>query len=220
MSSQLIQDYRQSDEFRQAVDLLDAGPARIGGFWGGALSFFLGAWMEQDKEKNGYCVVVTSCQEDADHLLEEIETFAAAAAVPFPAWESLFQPDSRPDPLVYGERLHVLERLMAREGGGCIVTPIHALIQPVPQPAVLGKDRLEIRPGFELPPGELAKMLTEKGYRNVRLAEAAGEFSSRGDIFDVFAHAGDFPVRLEYFGDSIESIRRYDPASQRSLPDC
>ena len=221
MSGQLIQDYRQTDEFRQAVDLLNAGPARIGGFWGGALSFFLGAWMEQDKERNGHCVVVTSCQEDAEHLLEEIETFAAAAALPFPAWDSLFQPDSRPDPLVYGERLHVLERLLRRDGGGgFIVTPIHALIQPVPQVAALGKDRLELHPGLELPPGELAKMLTEKGYRNVRLAEEVGEFSSRGDIFDVFAHASDAPVRLEYFGDSIESIRRYDPTSQRSLPDC
>ena len=221
MSVQLIQDYRQTDEFRQAADLLDAGPARIGGFWGGALSFFLEAWMGRGKEESGHCLVVTSGQEDAEHLLEELETFTAEAAVPFPAWDSLFQPDSRPDPLVYGERLHVLERLLRRdEGRGFIVTPVQALIQPVPQAAVLGRDRLELRPGLELAPGELAKMLTEKGYRNVRLAEEVGEFSSRGDIFDVFAHAAETPVRLEYFGDSIESIRRYDPATQRSLPDC
>ena len=139
------------------------------------MSFFLEAWMGRDQEKSGHCLIVTSCQEDAEHLLEELETFTAEAAVPFPAWDSLFQPDSRPDPLVYGERLHVLERLLGRdEGRGFIVTPVHALIQPVPQATVLGRDRLELRPGLELAPGELAKMLTEKGYRNVRLAEEVG----------------------------------------------
>lgn len=221
MSGQLLRDYLRTGEFRQARELLDAGPARFGGFWGGSLSFFLGAWRAAEKEEKSHCLVVTSCQEDADNLLEEIETFGAGGSVPFPAWDSLFLPDSSPDPLVYGERLSVLERLLERqEPGGFIVTPIHALIQPVPPPGVLREARLELRPGLELPPSELAEMLTAKGYRNVRLAEDVGEYSSRGDIFDVFAHSNDVPLRLEYFGDSVESIRRYDPATQRSLPSC
>ena len=187
MKGSLLQDYLRSDEFRRARSLLEAGFARLGDFWGGSLALFLGAWHKAREDEAGNCILVTSCQEDADELLEELEAFVETGVASFPAWDSLFLPDSNPDPLVYGERLRVLERLLGREEQGCfIVTPVHALIQPVPQAAVLREGRLELRPGLELPPARLAEMLTAKGYRNVRLAEDVGEFSSRGDIFDVF----------------------------------
>ena len=219
MNGSLLQDYLSCDEFHRARSLLEAGFARLGGFWGGSLSFFLGAWHEARKDASGNCLLVTSCQEDADELLEELEVFVAAGVAPFPAWDSLFLDNSNPDPMVYGDRLQVLEALQGDSGGGAfIVTPIHALVQPVPEPGLLRDARLELFPGCQLPPTELAEILTAKGYRNVPLAEAVGEFSSRGDIFDLFPYSHDAPVRLEYFGDAIESVRRYDPATQRSVP--
>ena len=219
MKGSLLQDYLRSDEFRRARSLLEAGFARLGDFWGGSLALFLGAWHKAREDEAGNCILVTSCQEDADELLEELEAFVETGVTSFPAWDSLFLENSNPDPLVYGDRLQVLETLQGPgEGGSFIVTPVHALVQPVPDPRLLRDARLELFAGSRLPPTELAEVLTAKGYRNVPLAEAVGEYSSRGDIFDVFPYSHDAPVRLEYFGDAIESVRRYDPATQRSVP--
>ncbi|MEC9030760.1 MAG: hypothetical protein VYB15_02670, partial [Planctomycetota bacterium] len=108
MSGSLLQDYLLCDEFKQASALLDSGSARLGGFWGGSFSFFLGGWHGARREGAGRCVLVTSCQEDADQLLEELEAFVPGSATAFPAWDSLFLDSSNPDPLVYGERLRTL----------------------------------------------------------------------------------------------------------------
>jgi len=220
VSGSLLQDYLLCDEFQQASALLDSGSARLGGFWGGSFSFFLGGWHGARREGAGRCVLVTSCQEDADQLLEELEAFVPGSVAAFPAWDSLFLDSSSPDPLVYGERLRALEQLLEPEAGPVfIVTPVHALVQPVPQPDLLQATCVELVQGRELSPAELATTLTAKGYRNVPLAEEVGEYSSRGDIFDVFPFSHESPLRLEYFGDQVESIRRYDPATQRSLPE-
>ncbi len=187
MSGSLLQDYLLCDEFQQASALFDSGSARLGGFWGGSFSFFLGGWHGARREGAGRCVLVTSCQDDADQLLEELEAFVPGSAAVFPAWDSLFLDSSNPDPLVYGERLRTLEQLLEPEAGPAfIVTPVHALVQPVPQPDLLQDACVELVQGRELSPAELAATLTAKGYRNVPLAEEAGEYSSRGDIFDVF----------------------------------
>ena len=65
--------------------------------------------------------------------------------------------------------------------------------------------------------GELAKWLVENGFFNTPAVELPGEFSVRGGIVDIFAPDWDGPVRVEFFGDEIESIRRFEISSQRSL---
>ena len=153
MKGSLLQDYLRSDEFRRARSLLEAGFARLGDFWGGSFALFLGAWHKAREDEAGNCILVTSCQEDADELLEELEAFVETGVASFPAWDSLFLDNSNPDPLVYGDRLQVLETLQGSgEGGSFIVTPVHALVQPVPEPKLLRDARLEVFAGSRLPP--------------------------------------------------------------------
>jgi transcription-repair coupling factor (superfamily II helicase) len=74
--------------------------------------------------------------------------------------------------------------------------------------------RLELN--AELDPAELAQRLVDMGYTSVDLVEAAGQFSKRGGIVDLFSPQYAFPLRVEFFGDQIESLRLFEPSTQRS----
>ena len=68
----------------------------------------------------------------------------------------------------------------------------------------------------EIDPDEVAATLMRNGYQNVELVEVKGEFARRGDILDVYPLTTNTPVRIEFFGDDIDTIRTFDPISQRS----
>jgi transcription-repair coupling factor (superfamily II helicase) len=217
----LLEAYRRSGEMERARALLEAPPALLGGLSGGSLSFFLAAWLsEPDTARaRGPCLVVTASEEEADELAEELEVFAPGAAIVFPAWDSLFLEGSTPDPDTFRDRLAAVEGLLSACPPRVVLAPLQALIQPLPGAEELRSARLPLRAGQALRPGELARLLVERGYRHVPLVEAPGEFSLRGDVFDLFPSASRRPARLEFFGDSLESIRDFDSATQRSVPD-
>ena len=97
------------------------------------------------------------------------------------------------------------------------VTTPAALLEPVPERAALERSRLVLRAGGEIPPGELARRLAEDlGYDNEAVCERPGEFAVRGNLLDVYPVSLDRPVRIDFFGDEIESIRPFDPTTQRS----
>ena len=90
-------------------------------------------------------------------------------------------------------------------------------MQPVPSRETLDRQTRSLRVGDDVAVEELAKWLAENGLLNTPAVELPGEFSVRGGIVDVFAPDWDWPVRVEFFGDEIESIRRFEISSQRSL---
>ncbi|MCE9635238.1 MAG: transcription-repair coupling factor, partial [Planctomycetes bacterium] len=98
-----------------------------------------------------------------------------------------------------------------------VVASIGALLQPVPSPTELRAGRVTVRTGEKLALADLQRRLAEAGFSRMALVEAPGEWALRGGILDVFPRGRDLPLRLELFGDEIESLRTFDPASQRSL---
>ncbi len=90
-------------------------------------------------------------------------------------------------------------------------------MQPVPSRETLDRQTRTLRVGATVPIGDLAKWLVENDFFNTSAVELPGEFSIRGGIVDIFAPDWDGPVRMEFFGDDIESIRRFEISSQRSL---
>ena len=90
-------------------------------------------------------------------------------------------------------------------------------MQPVPSRETLDRQTRSLRVGDTVAVGELAKWLVENDFFNTPAVELPGEFSVRGGIVDIFAPDWDGPVRVEFFGDEIESIRRFEISSQRSL---
>ena len=98
-----------------------------------------------------------------------------------------------------------------------IVTSIQSLLQPVPSREAMAAATREVRVGGRLDEQEFTRWLTERGGHATTAVELPGEFSLRGGILDVFAPDAEDPVRIELFGDDVESIRRFDVATQRSL---
>ena len=98
-----------------------------------------------------------------------------------------------------------------------LIIPVTEAIKKYPSPENYRKDILSISGGDELPPYDLREKLTNLGYAMKEMAESCGDISSRGDILDVFVAGDEYPTRIEFFGDNIDSIRQYEPDSQRSI---
>ncbi len=131
---------------------------------------------------------------------------------------------------LFGQRLKVLKNRAAdqkqrtkrgkkdRQTNSCplLITSIAALLQPVPDPATLEKRSQTLKVGGELEQAQLIRWLLEGGYHSTPGVDLPGEYAVRGSIVDIFAPDWDRPVRVEFFGDTIESIRTFDIATQRS----
>jgi transcription-repair coupling factor (superfamily II helicase) len=97
-----------------------------------------------------------------------------------------------------------------------IVAPIQALMQPVPSPAAIADWSRSISVGEALHPDSLTEWLTAHRFQRCDQVEVPGDYARRGGILDVFGHGQAHPVRIEFFGDQVESIRVFDAGTQRS----
>jgi transcription-repair coupling factor (superfamily II helicase) len=98
-----------------------------------------------------------------------------------------------------------------------IVASAPALLTRVPEAAALLLASYEITPGIDIDPQALATTLVAGGYEPADPVDAHGEFARRGGILDVFPAGEELPIRIEFIGDTVESIRRFDPGTQRSV---
>src|SRR5687767_12074136 len=104
----------------------------------------------------------------------------------------------------------------ARGDARLIVASAAALLPRVSRPERLLEASLEIRPGTEIEPQDLADLLVDAGFTREDPVDEHGSFTIRGGIVDIFPAADAEPVRIEFVGDMVETLRRYDPATQRS----
>ena len=116
----------------------------------------------------------------------------------------------------YAERAGIIARIYNGDCGAAIICA-GALLNKLPPVGTYSKQTIKLRLGDTFDPSDLAKRLTEIGYERTSLAEAAGEFSWRGDIVDVFPPDRSDPLRIAFFDDEIDQIKLFDKDSQRSL---
>jgi transcription-repair coupling factor (superfamily II helicase) len=122
-----------------------------------------------------------------------------------------------PDHASVQRRMNVLTALTRPAGALVVVCSDRALTQPVMPTDEFAGAVVELRNGMQLDPRILLEHLLSLGYEPEAEVEEAGQVSHRGGIVDVFAPALQRPVRIEFFGDEIDSIRTFDPETQRSL---
>ncbi|MBK9712346.1 MAG: transcription-repair coupling factor [Kouleothrix sp.] len=106
--------------------------------------------------------------------------------------------------------------LSAQRSALVVVAPIKALLQPTLTPAEYAEASVLLRRGDEHSPDELIARWVAMGYRAAPTVEEPGELNRRGGIVDIFPPGADMPLRIEFFGDEIDSLRRFDPITQRS----
>jgi len=161
---------------------------------------------------------VTAHLEQADDTRDDIEFFLGESCDLLSAWETL--PGEGPSAGEINAERHRLCTLLATGDGehrpAVIVTPVQALLQPVPTPGSLRAHTLMLRVGEPGDPSALATWLADHGFERLELVEAPGDFAVRGDIVDVFAPGDRQPVRIELADNVIESIRRFELSTQRS----
>ena len=97
-----------------------------------------------------------------------------------------------------------------------IVAPVKALLQPTLSPAERDEASIQLRRGDEHNLDELVARWVAMGYRIAPTVEEPGELNRRGGIVDIFPPGDELPLRIEFFGDEIDSLRRFDPITQRS----
>ena len=118
----------------------------------------------------------------------------------------------------FGERINVLKRLAnCAEGQFIVAASMSALLQPVPPPKLLNERTQTLTVNSRVDLELLRRFLVEGGYHSTSAIDLPGEFAVRGYILDLFAPDWEQPVRIEFFNDEIESIRRFDLTTQRSL---
>jgi len=200
--------------FDDVLASLKAGHgATLDGVRGSSCALVVGGLLEHCP---GPLLVVCPHPADIDEFCDEVSLFTPRRAEKFPAWETL------PAELVvrdeiYGDRMRLLKRFAEEAGPELIVTSIQSLLQPVPPPELLARQTRTIAAGEAIDPEVLSRWLVDQGFEHTGAVQLPGEFSLRGGIIDLFAPDWFDPVRVEFFGDTVESIRRFDLATQRSL---
>jgi transcription-repair coupling factor (superfamily II helicase) len=161
-------------------------------------------------------VIVLAHVGDVDDFRDDVATFAGITPELLPAWEKLPR-EAGPGDEVFGRRLRTIKALGSSAPPRFVVAPIQAFLQPVPTAEVLARSSKTLSVGDVLPVEGVASWLVERGMTRVEVVEVAGEFSLRGGILDVFSPDATDPIRVEFFGDEVESIRPFDAETQRSL---
>jgi transcription-repair coupling factor (superfamily II helicase) len=193
---------------------------RIGltGLAGSSKAYLLSHLREKVK---GPLLIIVPHLRDAQSLLEDIRFFQKKTdSLPFlfPQWETLPYDEIPPHPEIIRERVKCLFSLLNGEEM-MIISPIKALMQRVFSPLKLSESAFSLCAGEEVERDDLVNFLYEAGYTSVRIVEERGDFSIRGAIIDIYTPFYEEPLRLEFFGERLESIRRFEVATQRSLPE-
>jgi transcription-repair coupling factor (superfamily II helicase) len=157
---------------------------------------------------------------DVSFFLSILEGSAAAVVerqvLPFPSTQVDPYRGFQPHLKVASARARALHAL-AMGSARIVIASATAVLTKLPEPSSMLLASHEIKPGIDIDPQELANTLVLGGYEPADPVDAHGEFARRGGILDVFPAGDDLPVRIEFVGDTVESIRRFDPGTQRSV---
>ncbi len=199
--------------FPEMIAALKSGAAAtVDGAWGSAAALATAAiGLHAPKT----LLVVMAHVGDLNDFRDDVATFSGASPELFPAWDKI-PTDSDARDEVFGKRLRTLKRLSGELPPRYVVAPFQALMQPSPRRSDVHRMSRTLQVEQTINLDDLAGWFVDHGLVRVDVVEVQGEFSIRGGILDVFPPDASEPARIELFGDDIESIRPFDPESQRS----
>ena len=205
------------------------GPVEVKGTWG-SFARLLAAYIS---EKLGRPILYLCPHiDDADKAGDDLHTFGGEGIEALPAWEGEEDLADATDE-IRAERLRVTLKLVSGANKFVIPAPIQALCQPIPKPEALQKSCLRVQVERRVSPEEVVGWLVENGFERVERIDLPGQFARRGGIVDIYAplisekipcdmqkaslsSQGAKAVRVEFFGDTVETIREINLDTQRS----
>ena len=188
---------------------------------GSADALLLAQLALRDKARQQVTAIVTADATDAQRLLEEMAFFAPALrCVLFPDWETLPYDTFSPHQDLISERLATLWRISQRDhdtGADVVIVPATTALYRLAPPSFLAAYTFQFKVKQQLNEAKLKAQLTLAGYSHVTQVVSPGEYAVRGGLIDLFPMGSLVPYRVDLFDDEIDSIRTFDPDSQRSL---
>ena len=194
-----------------------ATPGRLG-IYGAPEGADAMAVADAARARKGLVVHVARDGARAASMRQALRFFAPELPVlDYPAWDCLPYDRVSPSGAASSRRMATLAAILARaEGGFIISTTVNAATQRTPPREVIEKAAMSLTPGASVNMDELAAYLAANGYARASTVREAGEFAVRGGLVDIFPPGADAPVRLDFFGDALESVRAFDAESQRT----
>ncbi|MDY3928288.1 MAG: transcription-repair coupling factor [Clostridia bacterium] len=201
----------KNSEFKNYIQSLSSTPISVSGIVESALAHFITASV-----KDKTALVVMYSDDEAKNLYYDLKFFCDNALF-FPTREYTYYNIEALGHFNEQRRINILNHIIASDSSYIVVTSLEALLGYTIPPDVLSDNTIELKQGDIFDTGRLAKLLVNMGYTHSDTVEGCGQFSVRGGILDVFSPSNDFPYRIEFFDDEVDSIRIYDYVSQRSM---
>ncbi|AMN47289.1 transcription-repair coupling factor [Steroidobacter denitrificans] len=187
---------------------------RWGGLYGSAGSLWLA---EAARIASGPILLIVADTRQAGRMEEELRFFrrAGLCVETFPAWETLPYDLFSPHPDIVSQRLRLLSTL-PQLTKGIVIVDIETLLQRLPPQSYIDAHAFDLKLGETFDPGAFRERLSRAGYTAAAQVMAPGEFAVRGSIIDLFPMGSTMPYRIDLFDEEIETIRVFDPETQRS----
>ncbi|MFC3031298.1 transcription-repair coupling factor [Pseudoalteromonas fenneropenaei] len=190
----------------------DSDKIHWGQLVGSGMSIALAAAIKQHAD---LVVIVTPDTPSALRLETELQYLLTSPVMVFPDWETLPYDHFSPHQDIISQRLATLNALKKQQHSVLIIPAATLMLRTAPKSFIHGT-ALQFKSGEQVNLDELKAALTDAGYRNVQQVIEHGEFAVRGSIIDLFPMGSSTPFRLDFFDDELDSIRIFDPETQRS----
>ncbi|MFN3956197.1 MAG: transcription-repair coupling factor [Tepidimonas ignava] len=175
----------------------------------------------RDRDAGQPTVIVCADAADAQRLLDELPCFAPGLRCAlFPDWETLPYDTFSPHQDLISERLATLWRILQRradDGVDVVLVPASTALYRLAPPSFLAAYTFHFRSGQQLDEAKLLEQLVLAGYQHVTQVASPGEYAVRGGLIDLYPMGSALPYRIDLFDNEIDSIRAFDPDTQRSL---
>ena len=223
VKEQILQHYHNSANVKELIKSLDSnGNVSCLGLIGSSKAYMVAATAEIT---GGLSLIICSDKEKAAYFYNDLENIYGEKEVDYSKKRILFYPTSykRPyepekaDNTYILSRTEVLQRVSSSERKTIIVTYPEALSEKVITRKAMAKNTFKISVGENISMDSLTDSLVNLNFEHVDFVVEPGQFSLRGGIVDVFSFSNDYPYRIEFFGDEIDSIRSFNPIDQLSI---
>ncbi len=189
-------------------------PLHLAGLAGGAKAFLPAAL---HRHTSGNIFIITAEFDNAQNLADDLAAIVGDDHV-------LFFPDRRINPYdfrspsgeIIGRRLATLAGILSPDQK-IIVLPVQAIMEPTIARETFVRESVHLKVEQEMDPDDLVRTMVSLGFNRVVNVEEVGDFAVRGGLIDFFSPSSEYPVRAEFFGDEIESLRQFDVRNQRTV---
>ncbi len=175
------------------------------------------AFVLAEKAKKQTLLYVASDEKKAKRIFDTLQCISPqTVSIFYPAWDTVPYDRTAPSPDILGEQMDALLQMCTLKEGGIVMTSVAALTQLTLPPDFLKEITFPVQKGQTIDFEQLKAFLLKNGYQQTDVVMQAGDFALRGELVDIFTPQLSEPVRLDFFDNELETIRFFNPITQRS----